>query len=187
MTHDFVVEATKKFILGRKGYVKLALVVADAVPMIQDEAAENILRPAEKYLRKRFDSSQWKVEYLESTKNQPQAVRIKKHSWQCGGRWPDWEGVRLNRNWDGANISVSPIETVESADIIEVFHDQNIGTPRMRGDYVYCGLEGNLKDWNGADFVFSAWHKPKKIAKDLAKKLEKLVQEIDGALPEENP
>ena len=186
MTHDVVGDTTRNFILRKRGYLELAFIVAEAVPLIRDEAAKNILRPVEKYLRKRFDCSQWKVEYLES-RHQPQAVRIKKHSWQCGGGWPDWEGVRLDRNWDGANVSVSPIENVECANTMDIFHNQNIGMPRMRGDYVYCGLEGNLKDWNGADFVFSAWHKPKKIAKDLAKKLEKLAQEIDKALPEENP
>ena len=185
MMQDVIDETTKKFILGKKGYVELAFIVEKAVTLIREEAVEKILKRVDKYLQQRFDSSQWTVDFLES-KHQPQAVRIRKHSWQCGGAvWPGWEGVRLDRNWNGANISVSSIENVEPIEIRELFHEQKIGTPRMRGTYVYYGLEGDLKDWNGPAFVFCAWHNPKEIANDLAKKMEKLARKIDDVLSKE--
>ena len=180
MMQDVIDETTKKFILGKKGYVELAFIVEKAVTLIRDEAVEKILKRVDKYLQQRFDSSQWTVDFLESN-HQPQAVRIRKHSWQCGGQ-TGWEGVRLDRNWDGANISVSPIDNVECTEIMKIAREQKIGTPRMRGTYVYYGLEGDLKDWNGPAFVFCAWHNPKEIANDLAKKMEKLARKIDDVL-----
>ena len=196
MTQDVVVDTTKKFILGKREYAELAFVVEKAVTLIREEAVEKILKCVDRYLKQRFkqrsDSNQWTVKFVESG-HLPQAVRIKKLSWQCGGGtdWPEWEGVRLDRNWNGANISVSPIENVAPAEIMKLFHKQNIGTPRTRKssgiDYVYCGLEGDLKDWNGPDFVFRAWQTPEQIAKDLAEKMETLAQKIDDVLSKKIP
>ena len=184
MTYDdSALNTTRDFILTNKGYVKLAFIVEKAALSIRNGAVEKILKRVENHLRQRFCSREWTVEFV-SSQNQPQAVRIRKHTWQCGGDpgWAGWEGVRLDRNWNGANITVSSFENVNLDEIMQIFADQKIGISRIRGCYVYCGLEGNLRDWEGADFVFDAWHESDKIAEDLAQKMEKLVKKLDDVL-----
>ena len=180
MTYDdAAVDTTRKFIIRDKGYLKLALFVEKAALGIRNGAVEKILTRVHKHLTQRFCSQEWTVDFVGPGK-QTQAVRIKKRSWQCGGTaWPEWEGVRLDRSWKGANITVSSFENVKPDKIRDVFDELKIGGSRISGSYVYCRLEGNLKDWEVADFVFDAWHKPGKIAEDLAQKMEKLARKID--------
>ena len=185
---DVVIDTTKKFILKRREYVELAFVVEKVVPLIRDGVIEKILRYVQNDLRQRFnersDSSLWSVKFIESEPDKPQAVQIKKRSWKCGDGtdWPQWQGVRLDRDWDGANITVSPFENVTPDAIQRICDEQQIGASRIRRSYVYCGLEDNLKDWDGADFVFDAWSKPEKVAGELAQKMEGLAKKIDGVL-----
>ena len=182
MTYDDgAVDTTRDFILTNKGYVKLAFIVERAASSIRNGAVDKILKRVENHLGQRFCSREWTVEFV-SSRNQPQAVRIRKHTWQCGGGEPGWEGVRLDRNWNGANITVSSFENVNLDEIMQIVADQKIGIPQIIGAYVYCGLEGNLRDWEGADFVFDAWHESDKIAEDLAQKMEELVKKLDDVL-----
>ena len=180
-------DATRDFVLTNKGYVKLAFSVEKAVPRIRNGAVEKILKRVENHLGQRFCSREWTVKFV-SSGNNPQAVQIRKHTWQCGEPgWPGWQGVRLDRNWNGANITVGSFENVSPDEIKQICDKQNIGISRIRGAYVYCGLEycgeeGNLRDWEGADFVFDAWHKSDKLAEELAKKMEELVKRIDDVL-----
>ncbi len=167
---DDAVRTTRDFILRDKKYVKLALLVEKAALKIRNSAVKRILRRVDEHLRQRFCNREWTVDFVTS-QNQPHAVRIRKRSWQCGGV-TGWEGVRLDRNWDGENITVSGFENVKPIEIQQICDKQNIGTSRIRGSYVYCGLEGNRADWEGPDFIFEAWYESDKIADDLADKMD---------------
>ncbi len=187
MTQDVIVNTTVEFIVGSKKYLKLAFYVGRAVSRIRNKAAENVLGRVEKRLQQQFGNRDWIVELLrEKRSRQPEAVRIKKESWRKeleDYNDEKWKGVRVNCG--GAwGISTGPFKEVESTEIEALFCEYKIGVPkRTKLGFVHCHLEGDLEDWDGADFVFRAWHKPEKIAKDLAEKMETLAIEIDKILP----
>ena len=178
-------DTVARFIRNNPTYMELAFKVEKAAPRIREEAVRKVLKRVEERLSKRFADGQWAVKFLKAGRpRQPQAVRIKKHSWQCvAPGWESWEGIRLDRDWRGPIISVSRFRELKMPEIEQILK-HHIGLPQLRDkDYFCCCLEGDLKDWNGADFVFRAWHKPEKIAKDLAEKMEILAIEIDKILP----
>ena len=197
MTQDVIVNTTtEEFIVGNKEYLKLAFMVEKVAPKIRKKAVENVLKRVEKRLNERFGSGDWVVELLRDNPDRPQAVRIKKESWReklMFDHEKGWEGIRINRDtWVGcASVTVGPFEKGKSTEIKEqiekLFRECNIGMPEMTTYYARCRLEGDLKDWNGADFVFDALNEPDKIADDLAGKLEKLAREVDQILGGEQP
>ena len=191
MPEDVIANAAVDFITANRRHMELAYRIEEVVPRIRKQAVDRVLRRVEDRLGRKFVDEEWDVTLLRGTHDRPQAVRVIRESWRDRFRdGPDseWRGVRMVANcytsWSHSNISLSPLEDLDSARIREVFMASGLGTSSVSARFHFVELRGELRDWNGFDFAVRAWNgrEADAIAQDLADVIARLCAEVDGLL-----
>ena len=188
MTRDVIVKTTMEFIVADRRHLSLAFKVEEAVPLIRQKAVDTVLKRVQRRVREELGREDWHIDLIIGTRQRAQAVRVKNKSWpdKLSSSYQGWRGVRLMVNngtgWTYANFSVTPFRELEAAQVRRIFRTRDIGKPETAKDIVYCRLPGNLKDWNGEQFVFKALKEPDEIVGNLAASLARLAQKVDEAV-----
>ena len=187
MADDLVLNATMEFIAADRNRIDLAFKVEEAVAELRTIVIENVMNAVSSRLTERGFKPPWAITVVRNKQGSAQATCILKEDWgeRCK-RTDGWRGVRLIANngtgWNCANISIAPFEGVDTDQLVAVLTEHALGTPQKWGEYVYCDLQDDLKDWNGTGFVFRAHKETDEIADQLTKMLAEIAQSVDKIL-----
>ena len=186
MADDVIANAAVEFITANERHMELAYKIEEVVPTIRERAIETVLARVEDRLVNEFGKDEWDVKFIRGKNHCPHAVRVIKKSWMDRfefGSGKEWRGIRVVANsytgWGNSNISVTPLNEVETSHIKEVFRTSGLGTSSVSSKYHYVELRGELKNWNGADFAIRAWKGADGIAEELADMIVRLCVKFD--------
>ena len=193
---DVIVKTTVDFIKADEKYLSLALEVEKALSSLRRSLIEKTLECVESDLNRRLSgtgdaSEKWHVQVIKPSEKSP-FLRVCKEHWlqqkMKEHKNTSYWGVLLFVPVTGGRAWISVADISEMSDTskekIRASVESCLGKARKDQGERFNYLQNDLSDWTGAAFMKKAIKEEerKKIAYDLAGKLEKLAGQVDKIL-----
>ena len=191
MTQDIILDTTVRFIRASERNLQLAFHVVEALPKVRTELISDFFECVEKQLKETVETTEgWEIRATGT-----EGLWIRKRHWEqlkVEEDSDEWWGIFLSSEWDDKKLSSSPYISVGNIEKIlpsvkekveSEFHE-SIGEPETDGQYIYHYLEGDLSNLGDLNFLKKMVNdkEREKITKDMADKLAKLANAVDGVL-----